>query len=91
MRHGAAKIFRSRHRIVIEEINQFTARGFHGRIALDGGLFATGDDDFKVMGRVIERATCGNGFDVALLGASCDQDGDAREVFVHEGKLESGG
>ena len=59
-------------------------------VALDGRLFAARHDDLQLVGRVIQGAAGGNGFDLGLAGPGRDQHRNARHVLVHARRLKSG-
>lgn len=86
MGQGAAKISRRRHGIIVKEVNPITARGFHGDVALDGRMFASGDEDVEAVGGVIEMSRGLGGLDLGLIGPRSDDDRNAREKLAHKEK-----
>ena len=91
MDDGAAQVSRLRHGIVVEDLNQFTARRLQADVALDGWLFAARDEDFEFVWRIIQRARRGDGGNLRLLRSRGNEHGDARQVVGHGERLGAGG
>ena len=84
---GATQIARRGDGIVIEKINQFSARFAQAGVALNGGLPASGDDDlqkFRWIIKLARRIHCGN---VGLPGPRGNKHGDGRQGIAHAHRL----
>jgi hypothetical protein len=83
MTSGAAQGVARRPGIVVEKVNEITARRLNGGIALDGGLLAAGDDHFELLVWIIQPLHRFERLDPALTGPRRHDDCHGWQLAAH--------
>src|SRR5262245_59513894 len=91
MRQSSPQVSGFRCGVVVKKVDQFSTRRFQGGVALGGGLPASRDENFELVGRIIQGAAGRYGFDFRLLWPRGNQNRDPRHFVIHLTKLKAEG
>src|SRR5881628_3667485 len=87
MRERAAQVARLRDGVVVQEVDQLTASGAQGGIALDRRLIAARDEDFQPILRIVELSRGRDGRNFLLTRLGRDDDRHQWQCIAHGANL----